>query len=444
MAMIGGGWRQALFPRDNLKLLQQTILLSSLAIVVVTAGLPIYSTELGATGLEVGQLFSFGALATALPRPIIGRALDAYGRKLFLVAGMALVCLAMVLFAMSRDVGMLLAANAVQGLGTGTMLLAAYTMTADLTMRHGRGGSFGSTEQAQYRGGLYGAVIALPILLFTGFNAIGQLRITPQAWSIMFGVFAAGGVVALCVAVAGLNDTYAVRASEEPGEHDTRIDRHLYVLMAIVALTSASVAGIAPFILKFIQDHITQDLVTIGLAYLPASIVWGFLPARMGHFADRYGRKLPIAVGLTVSGLFSAVIPLLTTILPLTLFATVEAMCYSAAVPAEQALVADMTGGKRRGIGFGLYTLSQSGGKVLGPLVMGWLYDQVQSGPFLANAVILFVGSLLVLFLLRYPAGHRPSPAGAVPGGAVPGGAVPAGAASAEEPGGATTEGGGR
>ncbi len=402
--MIGGGWRQALFPRDNLKLLQRTILLSSLAIVIVTAGLPIYSSELGATGLQVGQLFAFGALATTLPRPIIGRALDVYGRKMFLLIGMALVSLSMVVFAMSRDVGMLMAASAVQGLGTGTMLLAAYTMTADLTMRHGRGGSFGSTEQAQYRGGLYGAVIALPILLLTGFNAIGQLRITPLAWSIMFGVFAAGSVVALCMAAAGLKDTYAFRASEEATAHDTRIDRQLYVLMAIVMLTSASVAGIAPFILKFIQDHITQDLVMIGLAYLPASIVWGFLPARMGRFADRYGRKLPIAVGLTVSGVFSAIIPLLTTILPLTLFATVEAMCYSAAVPAEQALVADMTGGRRRGIGFGLYTLAQSGGKVLGPLIMGWLYDQVQSGPFVANAVILFAGSLLVMFVLRLPA----------------------------------------
>jgi MFS family permease len=85
-------------------------------------------------------------------------------------------------------------------------------------------------------------------------------------------------------------------------------------------------------------------------------------------------------------------------------FATVEAACYAAAVPAEQALVADMTGGKQRGIGFGLYTLSQSMGQVFGPLVMGALYDIDRAGPFLANAVILIIGSFLVWFVLKDPA----------------------------------------
>jgi MFS family permease len=63
-----------------------------------------------------------------------------------------------------------------------------------------------------------------------------------------------------------------------------------------------------------------------------------------------------------------------------------------------------MTGGKQRGVGFGLYTLSQSMGQVFGPLVMGALYDIDRSGPFLANAVILIIGSFLVWFVLRDPA----------------------------------------
>ena len=400
-------WR-SLFPRDNLALLQRTILLSSLAIVVLTAGLPLYSSQLGATGLEVGQLFAVGALTTALPRLIVGRAIDSYGRKVFLLAGMAILVVAMSLFAFAGDVRMLFIASMVQGLGTGTMLLAAYTMTADMTLRKGRGGSFGGTEQAQYRGGLYGGAIAVPILLLTGFDAVGNLRITLNAWSIMFWVYTVGAVIAFFAAAFWLKDTYSAVMAEPETEHEHHIDRQLYVLMAIVALTSASIAGIAPFILKFIQDQITQNLVLLALAYLPASLVWGYLPSHMGRFADRYGRKLPIAVGLTMSGLFSAFIPLLTTILPLAVFSTVEAVCYSAAVPAEQALVADMTGGKRRGIGFGLYTLSQSSGRVLGPLLMGYLYDRFHAGPFVANAVILFIGSLLVLFVLRDPSERKP------------------------------------
>jgi MFS family permease len=396
-----------------LRHLQVVITLASLSIVVITAGLPIYSTEIGATGFEVGTLFSIGALMTAIARPIIGRMLDVYGRKPFLIVGIVIVAVSMVLFAASRNIIMLLLASTAQGFGVGTMLLASYTMTADLTLAEGRAGSFGSTEQAQYRGGLYGGLAAIPILFMTGFNPEGQLRITPIAWTLMFSVYALAAIGALVMAVMGMRETYSVVVRHEPyvpdtstssgGQHN-RINPQLYVLMAIVALTSASSSGIAPFILKFIQDHITQDVAMIALAYLPASIVWGFFPSRMGIFADRFGRKPPMAAGLIISGVFSAIIPFLTTIFPLTVFATVEAICYSAAVPAEQALVADMTGGKQRGMGFGLYTLGMSAGRVIGPLVMGVLYDQFRTGPFLANAFILLIGTLLVLLLLRDPA----------------------------------------
>ncbi|MGQ9904190.1 MAG: MFS transporter [Anaerolineae bacterium] len=411
-------WRSIL-PQDTLHRLQLSILLSSLGIVVITAGLPVYLSEIGASGLELGGVFAVGALTTALPRPLIGRALDLHGRKRFLVAGIAIVAVSMVLYGLARDIGTLFVASTVQGFGTGTMLLSAYAMTADLTMRSGRGGSFGSTEQSQYRGGLYGGLLAVPVLLITGFDQDGNLRITPDAWSIVFMIFALGALVGLAIALFGLGETYTPApetgqlVGHEAIKEANKIDRQLYVLMAIVALTSASSAGIAPFILKFIQDHITQNLVLLGLAYLPASLVWGFMPSRMGMIADRFGRKLPIAVGLTTSGLFSALIPSFTTIAPLTVFAMAEALCYSAAVPAEQAFVADLTGGKRRGIGFGLYTLAQSFGRVVGPLVMGALYDQFRAGPFVANAVILLLGSALVLSMLHDPYRRRvPSASG--------------------------------
>lgn len=390
--------------------LQFVISLASLSIVVITAGLPIYSTEIGASGFEVGSLFAIGALMTAVARPLVGRALDVYGRKPFLLLGIAVVAISMVLFAFSKTVSLLLVASTVQGFGIGTMQLAAYTMTADLTLAEGRAGSFGSTEQSQYRGGLIGGVLAIPILFMTGFNPQGQLRITPTAWLIMFGVYAIAAVTGLVIAYRYTHETYSVVVRHESHEIEVpanRISKQLYVLMAIVALTSASVSGIAPFILKFIEDHITQDVAMIALAYLPASIAWGFLPSKMGIIADRFGRKLPMAVGLTVSGLFSTIIPFLTTLFPLTIFATVEAVCYTAAVPAEQAMVADMTGGKQRGIGFGLYTLGLSIGRVLGPLVMGFLYDRFRAGPFLANGVILLLGTVLVLVFLRDPAKKR-------------------------------------
>lgn len=421
--------------RKQLSQLQTVIRFASLATTVLVIALPIYSSNFGASGLEKGLLFAIPAFMTAIARPIIGKGIDRFGRKPFLVLGTGIMCIAMMLFLFAHQfntnvfgipiqtgstfaVGMLFVARSIQGFAIGTMLLSSYAITADLARQAGRGGSFGSTEEAQYRGGLYGGILAVPVLLLFGFNPAGELRITDEVWTIIFVFYAIGAICAFFLAIKRVPETRHLAIIEaESEEQPQRINPQLYVLMAIVMLTTASSYGLAPFILTYIQDHLTQNLIFIALAYIPAAMIWAFLPSRLGTVADRVGRKPPMITGLTMSGLFSLTIPFLTLLFPnhslaivaLALFATLEALCYAAAVPAEQALVADMTGGKQRGIGFGLYTLAQSMGQVFGPLLMGALYDWDRSGPFLANAGILILGSFLVLTFLRDPRAKKPA-----------------------------------
>jgi MFS family permease len=423
--------------RKQLTQLQTVIRLASLATTVLVIALPIYSSNFNASGLEKGLLFAIPAFMTAIARPIIGKGIDRFGRKPFLVLGTGIMCIAMLLFMLAREfdtsilgipiqlgatwaVTMLFVARSIQGFAIGTMLLSSYTITADLARQAGRGGSFGSTEEAQYRGGLYGALFAVPVLIFFGFDPNGVLRITESVWDIIFAFYAIGAIAAFVLAIRRIPETRhlaIIEAEAEEEERPQRINPQLYVLMSIVMLTTASSYGLAPFILTYIQDHLTQNLIFIALAYIPAALIWAFLPSKLGRVADRVGRKPPMIIGLLMSGLFSLTIPFLSMLFPnntaavvaLAAFATLEAMCYAAAVPAEQALVADMIGSKQRGIGFGLYTLAQSMGQVFGPLLMGALYDWDRSGPFLANAVILMIGSFLVLSFLRDPRAKRPA-----------------------------------
>jgi hypothetical protein len=94
-----------------------------------------------------------------------------------------------------------------------------------------------------------------------------------------------------------------------------------------------------------------------------SAVVFAFLQSRLGKLSDRVGRRPPVAAGLFISGLSSAIVPNLTVLmtwigqlvlLPLSGFWTAEAIGFSAATPAEQALVADLSDAKTRGRSFGV------------------------------------------------------------------------------------------
>ncbi|MCX6019505.1 MAG: MFS transporter [Chloroflexi bacterium] len=359
----GGDLVENLDPKRNLGRLVELVRMSALSTSIYIVAAPYYLKTLGASALETGLNIAIGELATAVVRPMIGRAIDKRGRRPFLRLGFLTVFFSMILFALARPFTlgdpaapllktgllyaevMLFVARLFHGLGMGTVLLSSYTMTADLAKEAGRGSSFGATEQAQYRGGIYGALIALPIILANGFSPDSSLTITPQVWSTAFAVYALGALVAFFMSYRDLPETRSIAfvpvngdVSAESAAAELRINPQLYVLMAIVFFTNFS-EGLKIFILRYIQDHITSNLVWIGLSYIPAALIWGTLPARMGVFADRFGRKAPMSVGLTASGIFSMIIPLLAFVFPnpiiailaLTIFAALEALCYSVA-----------------------------------------------------------------------------------------------------------------
>ena len=78
------------------------------------------------------------------------------------------------------------------------------------------------------------------------------------------------------------------------------------------------------------------------------------------------------------------------------------------AAPAQEALVADLTGSEVRGAAYGLYALAASLGVVVGPPLGGWLYDTAGHGvPFYVNGAVLLCSALGVLLLLGGGANRR-------------------------------------
>jgi len=389
-------------PSPTLRMLWQAIFWVSFPFGILAFVLPIYGKELGATALEVGGFFSATSLVPVIVRPFLGRVLDRWGRRPFLLLGLLGYAVAMVVFCLADTILLLTIARFVQGLGQAFLWLSAYTIVADVADETGRGHDFGSIDEAASRGALIGTMAGF-FLIFTLEGA--GLDLT-HVWFWVFAAYTAPALVALWNGWRGVGETRP-EAVLQPVE-SRPISAQLVALMGIVFVTGASSAMVWPLLMVFLQDALNADVRTLTWAYLPAALISSFLPSRMGRIADCLGRKMPMMAGLFVGALASALIPHLRSIVPLIVLWAVESLGYTASMPAERAFVADIAGEDTRGTSYGLYTFAYFLGSALGPLAGGWLYDNLgHAMPFYLNAAVLLVGALLVATALREPRRER-------------------------------------
>jgi len=298
----------------------------------------------------------------------------------------------MVLFSLAQTVNGLYLARFVQGIGSSLLWIPAYTVVTELSERDW-GRAVGSVDMSSSRGAFFGT--------FIGFALMFMISPFVSAWKYAFSFYALLTVAAAFLVWRVVPETRSSREVQKP-EGEDHIDRkHLMRLMAIVFLTGLSTAMISPLIMIFLQDRFTTDVLSLARAYIPAALVYAYLPSHTGGLSDRFGRAPLMAIGLVGAGIVSLLMPSMPSLLALAGLWLLEAIGFSTASPAEGALVADLTGRNVRGTGYGLYTFASGLGFTLGPLLGGWLYDTAGHAlPFYVNGVVLFIGAVLVLWLL--------------------------------------------
>jgi len=369
--------------------------------------LPVYGKEIGASAVEIGLFFSAFSLMTVLMRPLLGWALDRFGRRPFFVIGLAGYAATWAAFAFTGQVWGIVAARVLQGISSSFVWLTAYTIVADLSGEGARGRSFGSLAQASSRGSIIGAFFGFALL-----NAPLSLGVEAdrlEGWQLLFLGYGLVGLVALLIALWRLPETSsrAVPAADHPGGRMRAIvwSRPWLLLLLVTLVTGASWAMVSPVLIVFLQDKLGAGVEALSWAFLPTGLVWALLPARLGTLADRFGRKPLMILGLVMAALSSLIFPSLGSLVAFAALWALQALCYAAGDPAEQALVADLTGGDQRGRAFGFYAMAADLGATIGPLAGGWLYQTVgPQAPFFANAVVLALCAGVLAVWLHVPA----------------------------------------
>ena len=367
------------------------VFLGSLSFVFLNFLLPVYTRQLGADAIAIGGMYSAFILSMLVFRPIVGWALDRFGRRWFFCASFLFYALAMWVFSGANALPDFFLARALQGVGAALMWVSARTIVVDLTTTGNRGREMGRLTSRSVQGAMLGA--------FYGFTLLGMFPLL-EAWQMAFTGYAVAAVVGFAMSFLRMKETAPIDSSVVEGNDradEPVIGRDLYRLFVIVALSGFATTLIEPIYLIYLQDTYELSVIGLAFAFFPAGIVFAVLPNYTGYLVDRFGRSRLMMLGFASAAAVSLVLPFLPAIFWVALAYTLSAVGRSMSLPAEDALVGDLAPESQRGSVVGYKEAAVSAGGALGPPMGGWVYETVAPMyAFLLNGSLLLVALTLV------------------------------------------------
>jgi len=359
------------------------VFLGSTAFVYLNFSLPIYVREQQVDAVVIGGMFTTFTVTMLICRPLVGWALDRFGRRPFFAGAFVFYTLAMSTFAAADDVPGFYLARFLQGIGASLMWVSARTIVAD-GVAGTQGAGMGRLLATSVRGSMVGA--------FYGFSLLAMLPL-PQAWTLAFAGYAVAAAVAFAMALTRFRPPAPVGGT---GFGPVSLTPAIRRLLVIVALSAFASALIEPVYLIYLKDKFALSTLTLAAAFFPAGVVFAVLPRYAGGWSDRLGRGPLIVSGMAAAGLVSAALPWLPGIVAVALAYVLFAAAWATANPVQDALLADLAPAGERGRLFGWKEAASGLGASLGPLAGGALYDHWhQAAAFVGNGLLLGVSAVL-------------------------------------------------
>ena len=192
-------------------------------------------------------------LASTTVLPIVGKLSDMYGRKWFLIAGIAIFLVGSVLAGLSQDMTQLIIFRGIQGIGGGTMMAISFISVADL---------FPPRERGKYQG-MMGAIFALSSVIGPTLGGIVTDRLS---WHWIFYINLPLGIPVIALFVAFFPQI-------SPASREHRLD-----YWGIVAL----VLSVVPLLLALSWGGVQYDWVSgqvLGLLLFGSAMILVFVAA---------------------------------------------------------------------------------------------------------------------------------------------------------------------
>ncbi|HQU50283.1 MAG TPA: MFS transporter, partial [Casimicrobiaceae bacterium] len=347
---------------------------------------PLLRDEFGVSWSLLGMVVGAFYVASGISQFVSGFAVDRFGARPVMFAGLALLAGGTVLAGFAPGIGALFACAALMGIGNGVFHPVDFAIL-NASVAHGR---LGHAYSVHGIGGSLGYA-ASPIVTFALASAIG--------WRPALVVTGIAGLVALGIVATQRADLSGHRAHGPSMSHAgaASLFRQPAILacFAYFALVTASATGLqtfSPAVLNVAYDiplALATSAVTAFLLGGAAGIVaGGFLAVR----TTRHDRVAAIGLALGAALLLTTVVapPTYATVLPL--FAAIGIVT-GATGPSRDMIVRNATPEGATGRVYGFVYSALDVGATIGPIWFGFMLDHAMGQAVFAGAAVCFVGA---------------------------------------------------
>ncbi len=347
--------------------------------------LPLITEEYGGDPLVSGILIAIFSLMQLIFMPVLGRLSDRWGRRPLLIFSLWGTVLSFAIMGVTHSIFWLLVARIIDGASGGNISIAQAYM-ADITDKKGRTGGMGIIAAGVSLGFIFGP-------LWGGFFSSISLSAPFLAAALLTFVSVVLSQFFLPESLSEKKITF-----EKKHFHFAEFIRcmgktAMCILFFSNLLLFWGVSGFQTILSLFGKDVIKLTVAQISLFFAFGGIISaGIQGFAIGKIVDRFGEKKIFLAGAAASIiglLFITKVSLLMVFIGMTVYSIGN----SVLLPVLQALVSENSSSFDQGGNLGLLQSFGSIGRIFGPVVSGFLYENYS--PFAS-----FYMSVIIFFLI--------------------------------------------
>ena len=384
-----------------------TVFIDMVGFGIIIPVLPLYAQHFHATPLQIGWLTGIYSGMQIIFTPLLGRLSDRVGRRPVLIVSLAGTAIGFLVMGWASSLTLLFVARIIDG-ATGGNISTAQAYVADISTPENRSRSMG----------LIGAAFGLG---FTFGPMIGGImsRISYGAPFYFAAALAAVNVVLLYfILPESLSAEYRSQPHQRTRLAEVFQHGHARMFGTIVATHFFSITGFAimtTLFALFTEKHFGFDAHQTGYVFGFIGIIVVILQGGLiGRLVRMFGETALARTGLLLLALALAALPLVPTVPMLLVVCAALAIANGLVNPTLNGLASQMIDRSWQGRALGLMQSAGSFGRLVGPLLGGWLlmFDLDKSltryarTPFFASGAILLVAFGLALSF-RKPAADK-------------------------------------